>query len=334
MRRLLIGLLAGTTGLALVSLATDAPEPVAEVAAAEPAGRVAADPAPALPAGRSALPAPASRAGADEQLASARLRHEQDQAYWHQRLRGYQDSGGNLQQFFSELLSQCGREPDLCQALLEDRLAGYPDAAFASQLRTMLQQHYGYEAAMQAVRMNTGLPPQSRYQQLDAMRVQHFGEAATELLFGQERAWADYQFRYGELLDQAPSLSTDQRLQSLAQLRSEAWGAYDSALASEEGRYGRYRRERELLLVGITDADERERIDQALLAQYFDADEASRIAGREQARQQQEQQQRQYDSARQALDQDMAALRASLPPAQWQQLYQQRLGELRQQLFQ
>ncbi|SFM00155.1 lipase secretion chaperone [Marinobacter zhejiangensis] len=335
MRYLLTGLLAVVAGLAVVwaVMGRDA-DPQPPVAATE--SRLASpSPDAATPAAVAATGGPVVSAanGDDEREASQQARRAQDQAYWAERLQGYQDHGGNLQQFFRELLAQCGGEPDLCEALLDDRLEGYPDAGFAAQLRTILQQQFQYQAQMQSLTMPTSQPPEQRYQQLDALRVQHFGDAATELLYGQERAWASYQFGYGELLEQAPYLTAEQRLQRLEQLRSDRWGGYGEALADQEGVYGRYRRERELLQAGVTDAKEREAISEALRSQYFDDEQSALIGERERVREEQAQQQQDYATAKQAFDDEMTALRGSMADAQWQQLYQQRLSELRRRFF-
>lgn len=336
MVRWLIGLLVVSAGLAAVWTTWGS---AADDSVAEPQAASALSTQPdAKPMAGVGLPAAIAQAQAsspsvDERQASEQARREQELAYWHDRLDGYRENPGNLQQFFNELLAQCGHEPDLCQALLEDRLDGYPDAAFADQLRQILAQQYGYEGEMQGLVMSTALPPQNRYQQLDALRVQHFGEAATEMLYGQERAWASYQFGYENLMEQAAYLSQDQRLQRLQQLRQDAWGDYGEALAEQEGRYGRYRKEQALLLAGVTDAAERDAISQALREKYFDPEQAELVAERERAREQQAQQQQDYDTAKQALAEDMANLKSTMTDSAWQQLYQQRLTELRQQVF-
>lgn len=336
MLRLLIGLLVVSAGLGVVwsMQGPDEAQPLPDSPVATiPSLQTAPPNGPDSPAQSADPSTQAPVPSVDERQVSEQARRQQDLAYWRERLNGFRDSPGNLQQFFKELLDQCGHEPDLCQALLEDRLEGYPDAAFADRLRAILAQQYGYEGEMQGLVMSTRLPPQSRYQQLDALRVQHFGEAATEMLFGQERAWATYQFGYESLLEQAAYLSPEQRQQRLDQLRRDAWGDYGEALASQEGVYGRYHRAQELLLTGVTDPAEREAISQALREQYFDPDQAELVAKREQAREQQAQQQLDYDTAKAALAEDMAALKGSMAEADWQQLYQQRLTELRRQVF-
>ena len=269
----------------------------------------------------------------DEATDSAQARADAQQAYWRQRLEAYRDEGGNLQQFFSELLGQCGREPELCQALLEDRLAGFPDDNFAARLRNLLAEQFRYERAMASTVMSADLPPATRYQQINALRVEHFGEADTELLYGQERAWADYQFRYEQLLAEAPYLSGDQRLQALDDLRQQSWGDYAEPLAQQQGAYGQYQRELELLQAGVTDAGERQAIAQALRTRYFGAERAGQMARRDAVVAEQQQQRQSYQQAKAALAAEMAARRSSMSEAAWQHSYQQRLQRLREEVF-
>ncbi|UDL05372.1 lipase chaperone [Marinobacter sp. CA1] len=322
-------------GLGWWALSGAEPAVADAVATAAPVtpGAAAVVPAQTAPAVAAAEQPVVARSGEDEAAASQRLRRQQDQAYWHQRLDGYRQPGGNLQQFFAELLAQCGGEPDLCQALLEQRLAEYPNQAFADRLRRILARQPAYQQTMQSLVMSTEVPAQTRYQRIDALREQHFGAQDAELLYGQERAWADYQFGFQTLLAEAPYLSPAQRLQQLQALRQRSWQDYPQALAQREGDQARYRRERDLLLAGVDDPDQRQALVAGLREQHFGAERARRMAARDHQLAQQQAQQQHYQQAREALTREMTALRGQMSDSVWQQQYQQRLQQLREEAF-
>jgi hypothetical protein len=236
--------------------------------------------------------------------------------------------------FFAQLLAQCGSEQDLCEALLNDRLAGYPDTALADRLRAVLQKMPAYEAAMKATVLSSEQSPEARYQTIDTMRVNFFGEASAEMLYGQERAWAEYQFGYERLIEQAaPSMAPAQRLAELDNLKRNAWGPYYEPLSEQENASARYRQEKQLLLIGVSDSAQQEAITAALRQKYFDADLAHQIAEQETRSAEQKVQRATYAEARQVLQNEMQALQGRMPDSEWQSLYQTRLKQLRKKLW-
>lgn len=273
-------------------------------------------------------------AGTSEADHSHQIRHQHDRLRWHDRIAGYSEEGGNFQQFFAQLLAQCGSEQDLCEALLNDRLAGYPDTALADRLRAVLQKMPAYEAAMKATVLSSEQSPEARYQTIDTMRVNFFGEASAEMLYGQERAWAEYQFGYERLIEQAaPSMAPAQRLAELDNLKRNAWGPYYEPLSEQENASARYRQEKQLLLIGVSDSAQQEAITAALRQKYFDADLAHQIAEQETRSAEQKVQRATYAEARQVLQNEMQALQGRMPDSEWQSLYQTRLKQLRKKLW-
>lgn len=250
-----------------------------------------------------------------------------------QYLQQLQAEGGNLQQWFNELLQRCGAQVAACQSLLEQELEGYPDGDFTDQLRALLPRYLGYDQAMSALVMSRDLSPRTRYQRVDALRVEHLGDAGAELMFGQERAWADYRFGYEALLAKAPSLSSGERLQALDQLRQQSWQDHYEALSGLEGRHGAYQREKEVLLLGVTDRQQREALAEELRTRHFGEQEAEFLALREVELNLQQQQREGYQQARAELEQSLSAQRSLMSEQDWQQQYQEQLQKLRQDWF-
>ncbi|MDC0661275.1 lipase secretion chaperone [Marinobacter sp. SS21] len=248
-------------------------------------------------------------------------------------LQQLQTAGGNLQQWFNELRQRCGAEVVACHALLGQELEGYPDADFVDQLRALLPRYLGYEQAMSALVMSGELPPGDRYQRIDDLRVELLGEAGAELLFGQERAWAAYQFGYEALLNQASAMTPAARLQALERLRRQSWQGHFEALASLEGAHGGYRRDKELLLRDVTDHDQRAAMTAELRVKHYGEEEARVIALREEEISLQQQQREGYRQARIELQQSLNARRSTMDEAAWQRLYQESLQQLRRQWF-
>lgn len=304
----------------------ETPSPTAQTARTDNAGlkTVAA----------SSLMATVPSTGMSEAEHNRKMRDQDYRDYWHERIDHFRDQGGNVQQFFAQLNAQCGGEPDLCLALLNDRLAGYPDAALVQQLRAILEKMHAYEAAMAATVMSSAQSPQERYQTIDALRVNFFGEASAELLYGQERAWADYQFGYEHLLEQAaPNMAPGQRLAELDNLKRDAWGEYYEPLSQQENASARYQQEKQLLLIGVTDQAQQQAIAESLRQKHFDEERARLVAEQEARSAEQQAQRATYAQAKQALQREMNALQSSMPEGDWQRLYQSRLEALRREVW-
>ena len=241
---------------------------------------------------------------------------------------------GNLQRTLQQLRQQC-REEDDCTALIQAALDALPDQDFAALVASALERLPLYEAAMAQVVMSMETPARQRYAAIHELRQQTLGIAETEALFGQEAAWAEYQFRFGELMssDSLATLSAEQRLAALESLRQEALGDYQSALADVEGDSGRYERELALLTAGLTDAASIAAITDQLRLQYFGAEQAAAMAARDQQVQQQQTTVAEYQQAVEQLDQEMAPLKAQMAEDVWNHTYEQRLTEIRLHYF-
>jgi hypothetical protein len=270
----------------------------------------------------------------DEAAMSAEDRRRLTLEAMHDLLRSAQQQPGNLLQTLQQLRARCGDAED-CQRLIEEALDSYGDPAFASLVMNAMARLPLYESAMQQTVMSMETPPRERYAAIHAMRQELIGIAETEALFGQEAAWAEYQFRYGELLaDPAlANLPADQRLAALNQLREEALGDYRDALAAVEGSHGRYERELAVLTEGISDATEISRLTQQLRITHFGAETASYMAERDEVVREQQAVLSSYQDAVKALDANMAAMKSQMDEASWQRIYEQRLTEIRLQYF-
>lgn len=268
----------------------------------------------------------------DEAAAGVAARLAARRDAMHQLLDHARKHPGNLSMALRELRAQCVPDED-CDALIRSVLQGYADADFAGLVEQAMTRLPLYEEAMQNTVMSTQVPPRERYAEFHALREQTLGPAVTEALFGQEAAWADYQFNYGDLMDNAEGLSAAERLQRLDALRDASFGTYADALSQIEGTDGRYQRELALLLAGVEDAGERQRITDELRRQHYDADTLARLAHRDRQQAEAAQQVEAYQADLARLRQDMAALSETLPEAVWQQQYEQALTQLRRQHF-
>lgn len=243
-------------------------------------------------------------------------------------LQSLQQTPGNLQAFLQALGRLCD-SPEACEALLAEALAQYPDRAFAALVESAVARMPFYEREMQSLVMSTELSPRERYQRIHELRQRTLGVAETELAFGQERAWAEYQFRYGELQQQAASLPPAERLSALQSLRASALGAHAAALAAVEGPHGAYERELELMLAGVETEAQRAAITQDLRRKHFDADTVVQMAARDAQLATQQQQLAGYQAEAAQLKAQLEGLRAGMGQAQWDALYEQRMTELR-----
>lgn len=270
----------------------------------------------------------------DEATASAQQRRQTRLAAMQELLAAAQAQPGNLQATLSALRQQCLPDED-CAALIDQALADFPDSDFARLVANAISRLPLYENAMQTTTMSMTTPPRQRYATIHALREQTLGIEETAALFGQEAAWAEYQFSFGELSSSTAlaSLSAEQRLAALDALRQDTLGDYQQALSAVEGNSGRYERELTLLSAGITDPAAIAEIRQQLRLSHFGAEQAAAMEGRDQAVAQQQQTVTDYQEALQQLNTELAPLKEGLQANEWQQLYQQRLTELRLQHF-
>lgn len=270
----------------------------------------------------------------DEASMSAEQREQYALEAMQQLLADAQLQPGNLFQTLRQMESQCV-DPAECERLIEDALASYSDQNFATLVRNALDRLPLYESAMQQTVMSTDTPPRERYAAIEALRNELLGEQEAEALFGQESAWAEYQFRYGEMMTDPAlaSLPADARLQALEQLRNESFGDYANPLAEVEGAHGRYERELEVLTHGLEDSAQKAQITEQLRITHFGEETAQQMAERDQVVAEQERVLQAYNNAVSELDASMEPLKAQMDEARWNQLYEQQLREIRLQHF-
>jgi hypothetical protein len=278
--------------------------------------------------------ASSSNPSSDEVSASAQQRRQARLATMQELLTAAQAQPGNLQATLSALRQQCLPD-EYCAALIDQALADFPDADFARLVANAIARLPLYESAMQTTTMSMTTPPRQRYATIHALREQTLGVEETAALFGQEAAWAEYQFSFAELSGSAAlaTMSTEQRLAALDALRQDTQGDYQQALSAVEGARGRYERELTLLSAGITDPAAIAEIRQQLRLSHFGAEQAAVMERRDQEVAQQQQNVVDYQEALQQLNTELAPLKEGLQESEWQQLYQQRLTELRLQHF-
>lgn len=255
------------------------------------------------------------------------MRVQENQTRIEQQLQAWQQKPGNITLFLQAIQQQCSIAD--CMTLLKQVLASYPDKDFAALLQNILERMPTYEKAMQSTIMSTSLSPQQRYERIWQLREQILGKAEAELAFGQERAYAEYQLHYGNLMQQAKNMSPQQRIDALHKLQQQAAAQYPELLGNIEGRDGNYEKELQLSLLGITDDSQRQQITQQIRQKYFKPEEAASMQARDQQVEQQQTAVQQYQADLAQLKQDMNQKKASLSASAWQQQYELRVTQLR-----
>lgn len=243
-------------------------------------------------------------------------------------LADFQRMPGNLQAFLQALHRYCD-SPEACEVLLAEVLARHPDRDFADRVARTVARMPFYEREMQSLVMSTDTPPRERYARVHELRQQTLGVTETEMAFGQERAWAEYQFAYGDLQARAAGLSPQQRLEALDALRAQAFGPYAEVLGGVEGPQGAYEREVALLVAGVEDPAQRARITAQVRQRYFDPDTVVQLAARDAQLADQQKKVGDYQGEAAQLQQSLAPLRATMDPAAWEALREERMTELR-----
>ena len=296
-----------------------------------PANSTAASATAATTATGSDLVGRANEALSMSSSEEAQTRQQQLQQWLQQHLTDFKKQSGNLDGFLQAWNAQCKNEqqPKQCDAMLRAALATYIDQAFANQMLRLLNSLPAYEQAMQSVVMSTATDPRQRYAKIWQLREQMLGQDGALLAFGQEKAFAEYQFQFAELKARAANLSSEQRLAELKQLQQQTLGRYGDPVRQAEGSAGDYEKALQLMLVGVTDPAAQAQITQQLRQQYFSPELASQMAQRDQQVTEQKQQVDLYQTELAALKQQMAASQSSLPASAWQQQYEQRLTALR-----
>lgn len=261
----------------------------------------------------------------------AQARQQQLQQWLQQHLTDFKKQSGNLDAFLQAWNAQCQTEQQgkTCDALLRSALATHTDQIFANQMLRLLNSLPAYEQAMQSVVMSTATDPRQRYAKIWQLREQMLGQDGALLAFGQEKAFAEYQFQFAELKARAANLSSEQRLAELKQLQQQTLGRYGDPVRQAEGSAGDYDKALQLMLVGVTDPAAQAQITQQLRQQYFSPELATQMAQRDQQVTEQKQQVDLYQTELAALKQEMAASQGSVSASVWQQQYEQRLTALR-----
>jgi hypothetical protein len=255
------------------------------------------------------------------------MRQQHIEALIEQQLKAFQLKSGNITLFLNELQQQCPL--DDCKALLKKVLANYPDQQFAKLLERTLERMPAYEKAMQSTVMSTSIPPQQRYDKIWQLREQMLGQQEAELAFGQERAFAQYQLEYGNLMQRAKDMPMEQRIQELNRLQQQAIKAFPELLPEIEGNAGSYEKELQLSLLGVNDAQQRQHITQQLRQKHFSSEQTAQMNARDYQVEQQQVVVMQYQTELAQLKQQMNQQKSVLSDHQWQQQYELRLNQLR-----
>lgn len=282
------------------------------------------DPATATPTGQSMTVTEASHMSQAEEV---QMRQQDLQKWLQQHLTDFKQKSGNLTAFLQAWSTQCQAEN--CETLLRAALANHTDQAFANQMLRLLNSLPAYEKAMQSMIMSTATDPRQRYAKIWQLREQMLGQDGALLAFGQEKAFAEYQFQFADLKAQAVNLSAEQRLAAFKQLQQQTLGRDAEAIRQAEGSSGDYEKALQLLLIGVTDSAEQAQVTQQLRQQYFSPAVVDQMAQRDQQVATQQAQVTDYQTELATLKQEMAASQSRLSASAWQQQYEQRLSALR-----
>jgi hypothetical protein len=255
----------------------------------------------------------------------AHARAMSQQTWLAQSLQHFERQSGNITEFLQTWSAQCTDTPKQCDEQLRTALGRYPNTQFAAQMQRLLAGLPAYEQAMQKTILSTNMSPRERYDAIWQLRERMLGSAEAMLGFGQERAYAQDQFAYGDLLTQAANMSVSERQRALTDYQQQQ----STTAKSIDGAVGQYEKAVRLMLIGVNDPTEQARIKAQLRQQYLPVELAQQLAQREQQISTQQQGVAQYQQELAQLNQEMNSLKSSLPENTWQQQYEQRLIALR-----
>lgn len=255
----------------------------------------------------------------------AHARAMSQQTWLAQALQGFERKSGNITEFLQAWSAQCTDTPKQCDEQLRAALDRYTNREFATQMQRLLAGLPAYEQAMQKTILSTQMSPRERYDAIWKLRERMLGSDEAALGFGQERAYAQDQFAYGDLLTQAANMSASERQRAFADYQQQQ----STTAKSIDGAVGQYEKAVRLMLIGVNDPAEQARIKAQLRQQYLPDDLAQQLAQREQQISTQQQGVAQYQQELAQLNQEMNSLKSSLPENTWQQQYEQRLTALR-----
>lgn len=230
---------------------------------------------------------------------------------------------GNAQSWLSQHARHC--LTDACQALLVD-LKPWLNPQEWLLLQSLFQAWPVYWQAQAERSLPTSLSPEQRFDEISSIRQQYFG-SDYHLLFGHEHRFAQQQFAFNVLLDQASELSSSQRL-------AEFWHWHQQTqqqlkLIGQDELFGPDQAVQQamLLLEDLPEAEREPLINQ--LQQQLFADQWPEVAAHQQRLDQQQQVQQAYQQELQQLNQWWAERSNMMSPEAWQQGYLQALNELR-----
>ena len=253
-----------------------------------------------------------------------RLQHEQRARQLQELLAEARTSGqGNAQRWLENIWRECNNAGATQCAELQAALAEFLSSEEQQWLQTALDNFTDYHREMSELTLSTDWTPRQRYETIQQVRQQHFGEQS-KTLFGREDAFAHYQFQYDYLRSvEAQHLSAEQRLQALAQLQQGLQLGDDrNDLLGPDALY----RQAVSLLQDLP-PQQQEQWRQRLREQYF-GEQAADVAVYEERREQQQLQQQTYQQELQALQQRWQKNGGLNSPG-----YQQELQALRQRVF-
>ena len=113
---------------------------------------------------------------------------------------------GNLQQWLDQLWQQCR---DLAQQSCQAELAGlsqHLSAAEMDQLLALLADYHQYQLALSELQLSTNLSVKERVSAIQQLRNSTFGQL-TDILFGLEQQFAEYQIAVAELSNTTQQLA-------------------------------------------------------------------------------------------------------------------------------
>lgn len=255
-------------------------------------------------------------------------RQEAERMRWQASLTQHQERPGNLQQFLQHWLDHCQQD---CLHQLRNLLADYPDSAFVAQVLALASEYARYLEEQSTLVQSIDRSPQERYQRIDELRVGIFGEDGTNLLFGQEKTWAERQFAYADLMTPAArSLAWEDRVSAYDQIVS----AYDQDLwARPSTPIQRYREALDVALTPDMTAEQADNVRAAIQDRYLDEESRELVQQREQRESRQKDQLSLYWQAVETLNVEMDARKSVLTSEEWEAEKARRLEALRRQMF-
>lgn len=240
---------------------------------------------------------------------------------------------GDLKRTLERIKGLCRRISD-CDQFIADVLEAYPNREYAELAKNALERWPSYDEGMGNIILSTSQSAREKFETIQQVRRETLGEQESDLLFGQEEAWANLKITTAEFSEnEAPYLDAQARLARLNEIREHTLGNYSEAISQQESTHDQYNLEFLVLQAGLDNQEQIDALQQSLRIKHFGEEKTLQMEARDDQIEQQQQQVKDYWELVAEMETELEPLKNQLPENQWKQLHQRRLSEIRLSVF-